>query len=81
MRDNRQFSLCCGAGAGGLWQETKKGERFADMRVEQAIEVGAQILAVACPYCMVMFEDSILSLNCGDAIEVKDIVELVQETL
>ena len=81
MRDNRQFAMCCGAGAGGLWQETKKGERFADMRVEQAIEAGAQILAVACPYCMVMFEDSILSSNNGAAIEVKDIVELVQEAL
>ncbi len=81
MRDNREFALCCGGGAGGLWQETKKGERFADLRVEQALETGAQVLAVACPYCMVMFEDSILSSNMGDAIEVKDIIEIVQETI
>ncbi|MFC1977513.1 heterodisulfide reductase-related iron-sulfur binding cluster, partial [Chloroflexota bacterium] len=62
-------------------QDTKKGERFADLRVDQALETGAQVLAVACPYCMVMFEDSVLSSNKGDAIEVKDIVELVQEAI
>lgn len=81
MRDNREHALCCGAGGGGLWQETKKGERFADLRVDQALETGAQVLAVACPYCMVMFEDSIVSSNRGDAIEVKDIAEIVQETI
>ena len=81
MRDNRQYALCCGGGGGGIWQDTKKGERFADLRVDQALETGAQVLAVACPYCMVMFEDSVLSSNKSDAIEVKDIVEIVQEAI
>lgn len=79
MRDNRECALCCGGGSGGLWQETKKGERFADLRVDQAMETEAEILAVACPYCMVMFEDSVLSSN--KAIEVKDIIEIVQEAI
>ena len=81
MRDNREYALCCGGGGGGIWQDTKKGERFADLRVDQALETGAQVLAVACPYCMVMFEDSVLSSNKSDVIEVKDIIELVQEAL
>lgn len=81
MRDNRQYALCCSGGSGGIWQETKKGERFSEVRVNQAIETGAQILAVACPYCMVMFEDSILSLGVEDALEVKDIMELVREAI
>ncbi|MFC2035553.1 (Fe-S)-binding protein [Chloroflexota bacterium] len=81
MRDSRNNSLCCGGGGGGIWEETKKEERFADLRVEQALEVGAEILAVACPYCMVMLGDSILASNKGDAIEVKDIAELVQEAI
>jgi Fe-S oxidoreductase len=79
MKDNRENALCCGGGGGGIWQETKKEERFADLRVDQAIDTGAQILAVACPYCMVMFEDSVLSSN--KEIEVKDIVEIVQEAI
>ncbi len=61
--------------------ETNKGERFSDLRLEQALEVGASILAVACPYCTLNFEDSVLSTDKGDVIEVKDIAELVLESI
>ncbi len=71
-------SLCCGGGGGGIWMETKKGERFADIRLEEALETGASVLAVACPFCMCMFADSVLSLDKGGVIEIKDIAELVQ---
>lgn len=81
MRDFRENSLCCGGGGGRIWMETKKGERLSDLRLEQAVETGAKILAVACPYCMSNFEDSVLTLNKGDAIEIKDIAELVQEAI
>jgi len=81
MVDSRENSLCCGGGGGRIWMETKKGERFSDIRIEQALEVGASILAVACPYCMLNFEDSVLTLDKGDVIEIKDIAELVQEAI
>ncbi len=81
MLNYRENSLCCGGGGGRIWMETKKGERFSDLRVEQAIEVGATTLAVTCPYCMLNFEDSVLTLDKGDIIEIKDIAELVQEAL
>ncbi len=81
MRDNREKAICCGGGGGGLWQETKKGERITDYRVDQALQTGAQILAVACPYCMLMFKDSVLSSNKEDTLEVKDIVEIVLEAI
>lgn len=81
MEDTRQYALCCGGGGGRLWMETPKGERFSDLRVEQAIKAGASQLAIACPYCMANFQDSILTLEKGDVIEVKDIVELVEEAI
>ena len=81
MSDYRENSLCCGGGGGRIWMETKKGERFSDLRIEQALEVGASILAAACPYCMLNFEDSVLTSDRGDIIEIKDIAELVQEAL
>ena len=81
MPRSRGNSLCCGGGGGGIWMETKKGERFADIRLEEAIEAGASVLAAACPYCMSMFEDSALSLDKGDIIEIKDIAELIQEAI
>ncbi len=81
MLDSGENSLCCGGGGGRIWMETKKGERFSDLRIEQALEVGASILAVSCPYCLLNFEDSVLTGDKGDIIEIKDIAELVQEAI
>ena len=81
MPDYRENSLCCGGGGGRIWMETKKGERFSDIRLEQALQVGANILALACPYCVLNFEDSVLSAEKSDAIQVKDISELVMELI
>jgi len=76
--DSHENSLCCGGGGGRIFMETKKGERFSDILVEQAIEQGADILATACPYCILNFKDSVLTMNKTDAIEIMDISELVQ---
>ena len=78
---HHENSLCCGGGGGRIWMETKSGERFSDMRIEQALEVGANVLAVACPYCLLNFEDSVLTLDKSDFIEIKSLAELVQEAL
>ncbi len=75
MPDSRENSLCCGGGGGRIWAETKKGERFSDLRIKQAVAVGATVLVTACPYCLLNFEDSLLSLS--DSLVVKDISELV----
>ena len=86
MPDSREDSLCCGGGGGRIWMETPKGERFSDLRVEQAVEVGAEVLVTACPYCITHFEDSRLSLEDPDDSEkevlvVKDITEIIQEVI
>ena len=81
MPESSRRSLCCGGGGGGIWLETKKGERLADMRLEQAIATKAHVLAVSCPYCLINFEDARLTCGGGDAIEVKDIAELVWEAV
>jgi len=79
--DSHQDSLCCGGGGGRIWMETKKGERFSDIRIEQAIELGAEVLAIACPYCLLNFDDSLLTMNKEDSLEIRDISELVKEVL
>lgn len=81
MPDSHHRSLCCGGGGGGMWLETKKGERLSDFRLAQAIETGADILAVACPYCLTSFEDSRLTIASGDSIQIKDIAELVWDSI
>ncbi len=81
MAASRKNSLCCGGGGGRIWMETPKGERFSDLRVEQARAIGADVLATACPYCITMFEDSRLTMELEDEIEIKDITEIIQEVI
>jgi Fe-S oxidoreductase len=81
MVDFRKDSLCCGGGGGRIWMETVMGERFSDIRIEQALEVGAEVLVTSCPYCITNFEDSRLNLGKEDAIEIKDITEVIGEVI
>jgi Fe-S oxidoreductase len=81
MPDCLEDSLCCGGGGGRIWMETPKGERFSDLRVEQAMAAGADLLVTSCPYCISNFEDSRLTLEVDERIEVKDITEVILEAL
>jgi Fe-S oxidoreductase len=78
---SRDRSLCCGGGGGGIWMDTTKGERLSDFRIKQAVETGADILAVSCPYCLANFEDSKLTTPAGYKIDIKDIAELVWDSI
>jgi len=81
MTDRREDSLCCGGGGGRIWMDTPKDERFSNLRVQQAKEVGADVLATSCPYCITNFEESALTLEYEEILEIKDITEIVQEVL
>ena len=89
MPESRENSLCCGGGGGRIWMETPKEERFSDLRLEQAVGVGAEVLATSCPYCITHFEESRLALADSESqgaadnnvIQIKDITEIVQEVI
>jgi len=81
MVESRENSLCCGGGGGRIWMETAKSERFSDIRVAQAQAVAAQVLATSCPYCITNFEESRLSLEPENDIEIKDITEIINEII
>jgi len=81
MERNRGNSLCCGGGGGGLWNEVPTEERFAILRVKEALATGAEVMAAACPYCIIMFEDAVKTLGREEEIRVADIAELVLEAL
>jgi Fe-S oxidoreductase len=78
-------SLCCGGGGGGMWLDTFHTERgharLSDLRVEEAVATGADVLAVSCPYEVPRFEDSLKVLGHDDHMVVKDVMELVSEAL
>ncbi|MBI3950485.1 MAG: (Fe-S)-binding protein [Acidobacteria bacterium] len=85
MTHNRINSLCCGGGGGGMWLDTyykRQGmERLSDRRVKEAIATGADVLAVACPYEVSRFEDSLKVMGYDHKMIVRDIVELLAESL
>ncbi len=82
LADSREKSLCCGGGGGRIWMDTPKGERFADIRVAQARDVGARVLVTSCPYCITNFEEAKLGLGDeGEPFEVKDIAEIIHEAI
>jgi Fe-S oxidoreductase len=81
MEDHGKNSLCCGGGGGRIWMDTPKEERFSDIRLRQANEVGAQVLATSCPYCITNFEESRLNLSFEEVMEVKDITEIISDLL
>ncbi|MGH2584624.1 MAG: (Fe-S)-binding protein, partial [Dehalococcoidia bacterium] len=80
MQRSRTTSMCCGAGGGNIWQKEKEGRRVNHVRTQQAIDTGADAVAVACPFCIQMFEDGIPALQPDEAKRIKafDIAELLE---
>jgi Fe-S oxidoreductase len=85
MPHNRGTSLCCGGGGGGMWldgfQWEKAHVRLSEWRVQEAVVVGADILAVACPYEAPRFEDAAKMVQAAGSLRVKDIAELLAESI
>ncbi len=81
MEHNRNLSFCCGAGGAQMWKEEEHGDQAVNMkRYEEAVETGASCIAVGCPFCLTMMTDA--SKEAGEeGLKVKDIAELVAETL
>lgn len=80
MSRSRKKSVCCEGGGGRMWYELP-GQRLSEIRVRDALEVGAEIIATACPFCMLTIEDSIKTMGVEDNVIVKDIAELILEAL
>ncbi|OFZ79003.1 MAG: hypothetical protein A2583_14885 [Bdellovibrionales bacterium RIFOXYD1_FULL_53_11] len=79
MKSHSEKGMCCGAGGGRMWMEEKAGKRINEMRVNQALETKAGIIAAACPFCMTMLGDGIKARNMDGKVNVFDIAEIVDE--
>ena len=70
-------SFCCGAGGARMWMEEHDGERINNMRTDQAIDVNATNIAVACPFCLTMLTDGIKAREKEEKMTSLDIAEVV----
>ena len=79
MPRNQERAFCCGAGGGRMWQEEKLGSRINTNRVDEAINTGAQEIAVGCPFCRVMISDGVTG-RAAD-VEVLDVAQALLRTV
>ncbi len=81
MARRGEDSFCCGGGGGQMWLETDANTRINHRRLNDALDARAQVVATACPYCLLMFDDAIRSKGLGEQIEVLDIVEVLERQM
>jgi Fe-S oxidoreductase len=80
MDRSRKRSVCCEGGGGRMWYDIPD-TRLSEKRVKEALSLGVEVIATACPFCMLTLEDSIKTIGVEDKIQVKDIMELLAEAL
>ena len=82
MKRTRENSFCCGGGAGRVWTEDATPEKRPCVnRVREVLELGAEVVATACPFCVTTLEDAVKVLDVEDKIVVRDILELLKEAV
>jgi len=83
MTRNKESSFCCGGGSGNFYMDLLGGGENspARIRIREAWDTGAEILAVACPACLTMLEDAPKTEGLEGKMQVKDISEIVEDSL
>jgi Fe-S oxidoreductase len=79
MPRHRERGFCCGAGGARMWMEEHLGKRINAERTDEAAATGADVLGVACPFCLVMLDDGAKAK--GGDLEVKDVSQVVAESV
>jgi Fe-S oxidoreductase/nitrate reductase gamma subunit len=81
MKQSRQNGFCCGGGGGMSFIEEPPDKRVNQERARQALETGADIVAVGCPFCMTMLEDGVNARKGERDVKVMDVAELLWQSV
>ena len=63
-----------------MWHDIP-GERLAEIRLREALDTGAEVLVVACPFCLLTFDDAVKTTGAEDKIQILDLMELLAQVL
>ena len=78
MQRSKTNGLCCGAGGAQMFKEDEPGKKRINMeRTEEALETGAEIIAVNCPFCLTMMTDGVTAKEKQESVMVYDLAELI----
>jgi Fe-S oxidoreductase len=81
MERHGNKSFCCGAGGGRMWMEEKIGTSVNGNRTAEALATGATTITTACPFCMTMLTDGVKAAGKIDTVAVRDLAEIVADTI
>jgi heterodisulfide reductase subunit D len=80
MKRSKAYGLCCGAGGGQMFKEPEKGKKDINIeRVEEALSIHPDVIALACPFCMTMMSDGIKNKEMEEKVSVMDLAELIEK--
>ena len=78
MKSNKELAVCCGGPFVAAYPELAR--KFATKRIRDAIEVGADVIAVACPTCLLNLKEGAKDIE--DAkVDIQEVVSLVQKSV
>lgn len=81
MKRSRARGFCCGGGGACMWMEHEPGYRVNEVRMREIEATGAGLVAVACPFCLIMLDEAGTALAAEDTAERQDIAEMVARFL
>jgi Fe-S oxidoreductase len=78
---NRDSGFCCGGGGGRMWLHENIGHNINVVRAEEMAKTDVDLIGTACPYCLVMLDDGVKSLELEKTPKVADIIDVVADSL
>jgi Fe-S oxidoreductase len=78
---NQEKGFCCGGGGGRMWLHENIGENINVVRAQEIAATGADLIGTACPYCLVMLDDGVKSLEMEKTPKVADVIDIVADAL
>lgn len=79
---SRERSLCCEGGGGRMFVEASNNDtRLSEIRIKDAVSMGVDVIATACPFCLLTLEDAVKTTGNAGKIMIKDIMELVADAI
>lgn len=82
MKRCKTNGLCCGAGGAQMFKDAEKGKKEVNIeRIEEALDTGANVVAVGCPFCMTMMSDGVKNKEREHDVKVYDLAEMLLESM
>jgi Fe-S oxidoreductase len=81
MNRSKEHGFCCGGGGGRMWMEERIGTRVNNNRTDEIIATGAEVAAVACPFCTIMITDGVKARNMEEKVQILDVAEVIAKSM